>query len=721
MPEHVLGGCHPEPLGSYLKALGIFRLVSEQLDPAVRGHWRGDHFVLRTSLNAGELATFFLAEWQPSPLVSPWNNGAGFAREGKSPAAVESVAGVERSTAARLAVYRSTIVAARVALAMASDKVEVVRECRAWLPDEALPWLDAAVVLASAGPAYPPLLGSGGNLGRLELSVNFMQHLARVMSFADGGEVPGASPPWLHSAVFGGSPVRMVTASAGQFDPGMSGGVSTSPLGKAEGLVNPWDFILTIEGTLAFAGSVSRRMGSVTKGTAAMPFTVDSTPVGYADACAGEGTRGELWAPLWGRPAAWPEIERLLGEGRAQWGRQQARSGLDFVRATASLGVDRGIQSFARHAIVERLGQNMLAVPVGRVAVHVKPAVPLLHAVDAWVERLRWEAGAPAQVTAALRRLEAVQFEMASKGGGLRLQEVLIALAELEAVVARATSFRDRSGLRPVVGLPAHEWLPLLEADGASVELRLAAGLASLCDPIRSDQRTTSVERDAGRLSLFVRPVSLGDRQRLGWATAGAKVPGLTARPLVEVLAEAHRQRVIRVVQGGGEQLVTDEHEVGVQPAFAHGIKVPRQDVARLVAGGTDDATLGRLLAGMLLLEDWRCYPQPRWGPEDGSTGPLLPAWAVLAPFFEHGNPRLRPQTEWVAQLAAGQVDQVLTAALMRLRMAGDRQVLVRNVDVMAAGVEGPRVAAGLLVRLSKAAYASLLDQASAEAVADYP
>ena len=47
--EVVLNGCAPAPLIHYLKALGIFRLVAEQLDPHVRGVWRGDAFALTTA------------------------------------------------------------------------------------------------------------------------------------------------------------------------------------------------------------------------------------------------------------------------------------------------------------------------------------------------------------------------------------------------------------------------------------------------------------------------------------------------------------------------------------------------------------------------------------------------------------------------------------------------------------------------------------------------
>lgn len=43
---HHLDGCAPVPLAHYLKALGILRLVAEQLDPAARGWWEGERFLL---------------------------------------------------------------------------------------------------------------------------------------------------------------------------------------------------------------------------------------------------------------------------------------------------------------------------------------------------------------------------------------------------------------------------------------------------------------------------------------------------------------------------------------------------------------------------------------------------------------------------------------------------------------------------------------------------
>jgi len=78
MHQHLLTGCTPVPLAHYLKALGILRLVAEQKDPDACGRWRGEYFELRTSLSRDELQRFFLEEYQPTPVLAPWNGGSGF-------------------------------------------------------------------------------------------------------------------------------------------------------------------------------------------------------------------------------------------------------------------------------------------------------------------------------------------------------------------------------------------------------------------------------------------------------------------------------------------------------------------------------------------------------------------------------------------------------------------------------------------------------------------
>src|ERR1700723_2097212 len=78
MPEIKLDGCTPEPLMSYLKALGVFRLVAEQADPAATLSWRGGVACLYSKFDRDELVAFFLNEYRPTPIIAPWGARSGF-------------------------------------------------------------------------------------------------------------------------------------------------------------------------------------------------------------------------------------------------------------------------------------------------------------------------------------------------------------------------------------------------------------------------------------------------------------------------------------------------------------------------------------------------------------------------------------------------------------------------------------------------------------------
>lgn len=105
-----LPGCAPTPLASYLKALGVFRLVNEQADPSARGYWKNEAFVLSSKLTKEELAEFFLARYAPTPLVDPWNGGSGFLKEDK---AADFLRQFEQSPSPRLSLYQAGAKAAR--------------------------------------------------------------------------------------------------------------------------------------------------------------------------------------------------------------------------------------------------------------------------------------------------------------------------------------------------------------------------------------------------------------------------------------------------------------------------------------------------------------------------------------------------------------------------------------------------------------------------------
>jgi CRISPR-associated protein Csx17 len=126
MHLHTLKGCSPTPLASYLKALGILRLVGEQADNQARGWWDGEQFCLLTKLSKEELESFFLEKYEPTPLLSPWNKGCGFFKANDP-----GLCPLETSIAPRFKRFRDGVSDARKLLDEISDADAVIRAAKA--------------------------------------------------------------------------------------------------------------------------------------------------------------------------------------------------------------------------------------------------------------------------------------------------------------------------------------------------------------------------------------------------------------------------------------------------------------------------------------------------------------------------------------------------------------------------------------------------------------
>jgi CRISPR-associated protein Csx17 len=100
-----LTGCTPEPMASYLKALGTLRIVSQQIDHTAAGFWEKGCFHLDSKLDNDALTDFFLKTYRPTPIVAPWLGGSGF-YEGDSRDGMNRILA---SSEARLSEYRATI------------------------------------------------------------------------------------------------------------------------------------------------------------------------------------------------------------------------------------------------------------------------------------------------------------------------------------------------------------------------------------------------------------------------------------------------------------------------------------------------------------------------------------------------------------------------------------------------------------------------------------
>jgi CRISPR-associated protein Csx17 len=675
MPEIALTGCTPEPLMSYLKTLGVFRLVAEQADPGARLSWVGGTAHLDSQFDRDGLTEFFLEKHHPTPITAPWNGGSGFYGGGAEP-----LDAIVQSTADRLALYRETVARIRSFAPRSKPKDEMKESllvrCRSELADEIVPWLDVCFVLGEQGPSYFPLLGTGGNDGRLDFTNNFMQRLADVIPFAVGAGPSAESKQWLAAALFAGTLVELGRSAIGQFNPGGVGGANgIQGRFEADSRVNPWDFVLMIEGTLLFAGSVARRLGANTTGRAAFPFSVESVAVGYGSATASEETtdasRAELWLPLWSKPMTFAEVKHLFAEGRAQLGRRQARNAVEFALAANLLGVNRGVESFARYGFLKRNGLAFLAAPLGRIEVTLRPQARLLDdpRLTEWLDRLRSACRdkdkTPARYQTALRQIDRSMYEFANRseqGSDAKyLLEVLRALGRAERTLAKGLAFCKDKHLRPLQGLSPQ---CLDQADDNSREFRLAASLAG----IRSDGAV-------GPLRVFLEEVEV--TKFVSWLPGSTSAMWSTG-PLAANLAALFRRRLIEAFR---------DTETWRQSGVPLDSPRPARlaDVIAFLQDEIDEAKLADLIWGLSAV-DWSAiefrlptadevavpfeFGVPRLLVEPRTISAARDKWQLT----DREEPNAKPDPEVFDILASGQsnaVEQCVDRAARRLKSGG--------------------------------------------------
>jgi CRISPR-associated protein Csx17 len=494
MNDITLGGCSPTPLASYLKALGVLRLLSAR-HPETRAAWRNESLLLQTPLTREQMEQFFLHDYQPTPVMAPWNGASGF-YEKDNKDAIETIL---QSNDSRLKLYRECLQVAEQALVgmdrkaspKDAEKVLLLTRLRNLLPDEAVLWLDAAVLLVRDKKEadyprlkadYPRLLGTGGNDGHLDFTNNFMQHLVKVLSLTDK-DTEAKSHNWLRLALYGDAAPGLIEKKIGQFSPGQAGGPNATAGFKAEAVINPWDFVLMIEGALPFAAVAARRNADDPDGVLSYPFTVRTVVAGSGSLGEGDtaNSRDELWMPLWHQPVGYAEVRALLSEGRVALGRKPTRDALDFIRAIHHLGGYRGIRSFQRYAFLKRNGDAHLATPVTRIEVIDKPRTNLLDELDQnnWLERFRRFAQgetAANRFQALRHRLENAFFDFSSKEiSREETQAILALLGEIQS--ALAGSSKAREAVDPLPRL-SEQWVQ--HANDHTPAFRIARALAGL-------------------------------------------------------------------------------------------------------------------------------------------------------------------------------------------------------------------------------------------------
>ncbi|MEX2281206.1 MAG: type I-U CRISPR-associated protein Csx17 [Gemmatimonadota bacterium] len=705
----LLPGCTPTPLAAYLKAVAVLRLVAEAGtegggDPAATGFWRSDMFVLRTRLTEDELRHFFLERYTSTPLVAPWNGGSGFYPKDNT----DGIHALEQSTSERFGSYRQAISAARQVVAdfglkespKQEQKAALLQSLRNVAPEALLRWMDAAVILSGDDPRYPPLLGTGGNDGRLDFTNNFMRRLAELIDCSSGTPTNIAAAESLNSALFGQLTNALSDRAIGQFSPGAAGGPNATSAFEGDSRINAWDFVLMLEGAVLFGASTARKLESGDPAILAAPFTVRSRAgtAGSASAADDGDARGEIWMPLWSAPFSIDELRCLLAEGRAALNGKPTRDGLDFARAVAQLGVDRGIESFQRYGFLMRSGKAFIATPLNRIKVKRNLDADLIGDLErrnwlASVQRHARDDNAPNAFRSAARQLDTALFALTQQSGRAVLQNVLRQVGRIEA--ALSLSPKSQEAVRAPAPRLSSQWAIKAGGEHASdsPEFRIAAALAGL-----------QIVNDEGHRILHTRihlarvsdpPNWEGDRKWDPTSASATWGPG----PLIGNLAALLHRRRLDAAKHDAEGEV-----------LASRTGATCDDLATFLAGTTDDAHISELLAGLACVDLLPTYAS------SDSVGPILPsAFALLKIFFTSERLLHQLKLDWLpeerfvrlpaeipAKLSADGVDAAVKLAWQRLRGFGVKLPGRDPPRFIGKPGDGPRWLAALCIPLTR-------------------
>jgi len=438
-----------------------------------------------------------------------------------------------------------------------------------------------------------------------------------------------------------------------------------------------------IEGSLLFAATATRRFQQDNAGTLSYPFTVRITGGGSGSNNQTDeaNARAEIWLPLWHNPASLAELKILFHEGRATLGRRPAKDGLDFARAVAALGVDRGINEFQRYGFVMRSGKAYLATPFGRIQTRRNPSADLIQDIDKtrFLENLRSFAKkteAPGRIVSLTHQLENRLFELTRNDNPKTVQDILILLGQLQRTLSISSKGRD--AIRTPVPLLSPAWV--LKADDGSVEFRLACALAAISAPgLQMRFHFAGIKIDNSKKQAWD-PAS-----RLAVWGEGAFIGNMTTLLRTRLLAAERLQ-------------LTDK-------PFAFSFGADSSDIAAFLDQSTDDRRIGDLAQGLALIND---IPRNLNG-ERRDESVLPGAYAVLKPFFTTDavlqkigflaqDGKLPFRAEVLSWLAADRNELAVNLAWAKLRQAGVSLPAFPNQAPCALAIDGPRLLAALAI-----------------------
>lgn len=469
MTSHTLHlrGCTPEPLGNYLKGLGVFRLIAEQADPQARAWWQDGYLAINTCFDSQDaLAKWFRDKYEPTGLIAPWSVNSGFWPPKKLPpprgdkratansllrrlvmsenprflnfkepvTAFLNAFGGEQSIAIQESELTPSLQQLLGDLEKAKSKSGIrslmLRSLRSSAPNAGIAWLDAIGTVKSSRDADAvlfSLLADGGTEGVNSFVGNFYARLCDHLPI-DTAPIPFwksvagiTSNARLQNSLFSRMAMnaREADAASGLYWPSLveAPNIGQEFISVPKKRAQPWDFLLAMEGFPLWSSAATRRSERLSRDRVSFPFYCDGSVGGasslsFNEMSGGESiSNGEIWCPLWTTPAVYLEVKKIFSDGRLLAFEKTATKASQFAAAVANLGVESGITAFQRVGLLERSGSGShtttLAIHLGTWPTRMLSDVALLDELRVFEEAV--SSGIQAHASQARRFIAARQ------------------------------------------------------------------------------------------------------------------------------------------------------------------------------------------------------------------------------------------------------------------------------------------------------------------------
>lgn len=274
----------------WLAGIGLLGLIETQHHPGVFSRWLRGRLQLLGPVSGPEIERFLLTRYAPSPILSPWLRSGAFG-----------------SAKGRALLGRF--------LASETPRLEPLRRALLELEGEALPnpltpssrrkrlrrellgrWSGRNWVRAATGPEGDqslPLLGTGGNDGRMDFAHSFLRRLVSVIPFEDGQRRRSDPQGQLRGSLYREAwPGARDGEGVGLLHPAACGGEGAPSNGLS------WLYLLGLEGLVWLAGRGVDLRENITR---PMPL-----------AASAERTRSTRAVPLWTSPLTADEVVELF-------------------------------------------------------------------------------------------------------------------------------------------------------------------------------------------------------------------------------------------------------------------------------------------------------------------------------------------------------------------------------------------------------------------------